>query len=76
MSPNASDQGGGEDATFDDGRFCGDDDGPPVKRVVLEQVPAHVNRINVDGLARTKDDIVSKVCGDVFKAENFAGTEF
>ena len=57
---------------FDDGRFCGDD-GPPVKRVVLEEVPAHVNRINVDGLARTKDDIVTKVCGDVFKAGNFAG---
>jgi len=74
MSPNASDSGGGggEDAMFDDGRFCGDD-GPPVKRVVLEQVPAHVNRINVDGLARTKDDIVTKVCGDVFKAQDFAG---
>jgi len=72
MSPNAHD--GGDDnneAMFDDGRFCGDD-GPPVKRVVLEEVPAHVNRINVDGLARTKDDIVTKVCGDVFKAGNFA----
>jgi len=56
---------------FDGGRFCGDD-GPPVKRVVLEEVPAHVNRINVDGLARTKDDIVTKVCQDVFKAGNFA----
>jgi len=72
MSPNAHD-GGDDDneAMFDDGRFCGDD-GPPVKRVVLEEVPAHVNRINVDGLARTKDDIVTKVCGDVFKAGNFA----
>ena len=73
MSPNGSDHDDGRDeAMFDDGRFCGDD-GPPVKRVVLEQVPAHVNRINVDGLARTKDDIVTKVCHDVFKAENFAG---
>jgi len=58
-------------AMFDDGRFCGDD-GPPVKRVVLEDVSAHVNRINIDGLARTKDDIVTKVCSDVFKAANFA----
>ena len=44
-----------------------------MKRVVLEDVSAHVNRINIDGLARTKDDIVTKVCSDVFKAANFAG---
>jgi len=69
MSPHESDVD--NDAVFDDGRFCGDD-GPPVKRVVLEEVPAHVKRINIDGLARTKDDIVSKVCGDIFQAENFA----
>jgi len=52
-------------------RFCGDN-GPPVKKVILEEVPAHVNRINVDGLTRTKDDIITKVCKDVFRAENFA----
>jgi hypothetical protein len=73
MSPHESDVD--NDAVFDDGRFCGDD-GLPVKRVVLEEVPAHVKRINIDGLARTKDDIVSKVCGDIFQAENFAGNEF
>ena len=81
MSPHAGE--GGEDAAsssasaemFDDGRFCGDD-GPPVKRVVLEDVSAHVNHVYVDGLARTKDDIVAKVCSEVFKAGNFAGKIF
>jgi len=73
MSPHAGDDDGddGPEPMFDEGRFCGDD-GPPVKRVVLEDVAAHVNRNNVDGLSRTKDDIVSKVCSEVFKAANFA----
>jgi len=69
MSPHA--ENGDDDAMFDDGRYCGDD-GPPVKRVVLEDIAAHVNRVNVDGLVRTKDDIVTKLCADIFKAKNFA----
>ena len=79
MSPYAGDDGGDEGASpsmFESGEFFSDEDAsspPVVKRVVLDEVAAHVNRINVDGLARTKDDIVTKVCQDVFKAGNFAG---
>ena len=79
MSPYAGDDGGGEEASpsmFESGEFFSDEDAsspPVVKRVVLDEVSAHVNRVNVDGLARTKDDIVTKVCQDVFKAGNFAG---
>jgi len=78
MSPYAGDDGGDEGASpsmFESGEFFSDEDAsspPVVKRVVLDEVAAHVNRINVDGLARTKDDIVTKVCQDVFKAGNFA----
>ena len=55
MSPCVNDTNNG--TVFDYGRFCGDDS-PYVKCFVMEKVPAHVSRININGLAQTKDDKV------------------
>jgi len=37
----------------------------------LKQMNARVDRISIDGLARTKDDFISKAVSDLFKVSNF-----
>lgn len=41
------------------------------KRIVLQTVKARVDKIHVDGLMRTKDDIIKPQVMDLFKAKNF-----
>ncbi|XP_050316083.1 sorting and assembly machinery component 50 homolog [Anthonomus grandis grandis] len=44
---------------------------PEVKEVDLERVRVRVDKINVDGLGRTKDDIVEDCIQELFKAKDF-----
>lgn len=46
-------------------------DEPNIKEINLEKVQARVDRINIDGLARTKNDIVEDCIRDLFKAKDF-----
>ncbi|XP_018398360.1 PREDICTED: sorting and assembly machinery component 50 homolog [Cyphomyrmex costatus] len=41
------------------------------KNIVLQAVQARVDKIHVDGLVRTKDDIIKSQVTDLFKAKNF-----
>ncbi|KYM82888.1 Sorting and assembly machinery component 50 like protein [Atta colombica] len=41
------------------------------KSIVLQAVQARVDKIHVDGLVRTKDDIIKSQVTDLFKAKNF-----
>ncbi|XP_060533139.1 sorting and assembly machinery component 50 homolog [Cylas formicarius] len=41
------------------------------KEIDLEKVKARVDRVNVDGLGRTKNDIVEDCIKDLFKAKDF-----
>ncbi|KAL1502727.1 hypothetical protein ABEB36_007830 [Hypothenemus hampei] len=42
-----------------------------IKEIDLQMVQARVDRVNVDGLARTKNDIVEDCVQDLFKAHDF-----
>lgn len=44
---------------------------PDIKEIDLEKVPVRVDRINVDGLGRTKNDIVEDCIRELFKAKDF-----
>lgn len=46
-------------------------DEPDIKEVDLQTVPVRVDRINIDGLGRTKNDIVEDCIRELFKAKDF-----
>ncbi|CAG9767730.1 unnamed protein product [Ceutorhynchus assimilis] len=46
-------------------------DEPDVKEIDMEKVPVRVDKINVEGLGRTKNDIVEDCIRELFKAKDF-----
>lgn len=47
-----------------------------MEKFIYAHFQARVDRINVDGLGRTKDDIVLEAVGDLFKVSNFEEVSF
>lgn len=52
-------------------RIQKEEENTQAKRIVLQAVKARVDKIHVDGLMRTKDDIIKPQVMDLFKATNF-----
>ncbi|XP_050464520.1 sorting and assembly machinery component 50 homolog isoform X2 [Cataglyphis hispanica] len=52
-------------------RIHKEEENAQAKRIVLQTVKARVDKIHVDGLMRTKDDIIKPQVMDLFKAKNF-----
>ncbi|XP_026746115.1 sorting and assembly machinery component 50 homolog A-like [Trichoplusia ni] len=58
---------------FDDNPDLDDEEPPPAvnTNISLNSVKARVDRVHVDGLYRTKDDVIRNTVGDLFKATDF-----
>lgn len=83
-NPSGLDQSPKDDANKDDESPMGDfptflnnksrihkgEENAQTKRIVLQTVKARVDKIHVDGLMRTKDDIIKPQVMDLFKAKN------
>ncbi|XP_063898606.1 sorting and assembly machinery component 50 homolog B [Helicoverpa armigera] len=48
-----------------------EEDPPPRSSIALNGIKARVDRVNVDGLDRTQDDVIRGTVDDLFKAQDF-----